>query len=237
MPNNGQRLNHAGLHRRVGVDRSRSLSRTMSSSITPAQQTLELTRGCVNIIALDELEAKLAQGRPLRIKAGFDRTAPDLHLDHTVLLQVMRRFQRFGHQVVFLVGDFTAMIGDPSGSSQTRPTLSKDEVRENADIYARQVFTVLDPGQTQVRFNSEWLGKLSFLAALEQLASRFTIAQLLQRDDFAERFRQHRPIGMHELFYPLTQDPSHVVEGIADVVLQVGRRKFCRVVLAHPTAG
>ena len=169
------------------------------------QQALELiARGTDEILKRDELEAKLARGRPLRVKAGFDPTAPDLHLGHTVLLNKLRQFQDLGHTVVFLVGDFTGMIGDPSGKSATRPPLSREDVLANAETYKAQVFKVLDPERTEVRFNSEWFGAMG-AADMIRLASTHTVARMLERDDFAKRFGNHQSIAIHEFLYPLVQ--------------------------------
>jgi tyrosyl-tRNA synthetase len=170
-----------------------------------SEQARELSAGAVEVISIEGLEQKLSTGRPLNIKAGFDPTAPDLHLGHTVILQRMRRFQRAGHQVVFLIGDFTGMIGDPTGHVKTRPALTREEVLKNAETYKQQVFKILDPELTLVRFNSEWFAEMSFAQAIERLASRWTVARMLERDDFEKRFRENRPIALHEFLYPLVQ--------------------------------
>ena len=159
----------------------------------------------MEVISAEELEKKLELGRPLNIKAGFDPTAPDLHLGHTVILQRMRRFQRAGHKVVFLIGDYTGMIGDPTGKVKTRPALTREEVLANAETYKQQVFKVLDPALTEVRFNSEWFSSMTFAEAIERLASRWTVARMLERDDFEKRYRENRPIALHEFLYPLVQ--------------------------------
>ena len=170
-----------------------------------AREALELiARGADEILKVDELAARLAEGRPLRIKAGFDPTAPDLHLGHTVLLNKMRQFQDLGHTVVFLIGDFTGMIGDPSGKSATRKPLTREEVLANAETYKAQVFKVLDPARTEVRFNSEWFGKMG-AADMIRLASSHTVARMLERDDFAKRYGSQQPIAIHEFLYPLVQ--------------------------------
>ena len=170
-----------------------------------AREALELiARGADEILKADELAARLAEGRPLRIKAGFDPTAPDLHLGHTVLLNKMRQFQDLGHTVVFLIGDFTGMIGDPSGKSATRKPLTREEVLANAETYKAQVFKVLDPARTEVRFNSEWFGKMG-AADMIRLASSHTVARMLERDDFAKRYGSQQPIAIHEFLYPLVQ--------------------------------
>jgi tyrosyl-tRNA synthetase len=168
------------------------------------QQLLELTRGVVEIHQLAELKERLAEGRPLKIKAGFDPTRPDLHLGHTVLIQKMRHFQDLGHQVIFLIGDFTAMIGDPTGQNEMRPRLSRDQVLDAASTYEAQAFKILDRSRTLVRFNSEWLGSLS-LDQLIELAARRTVARTLERRDFRERLDEARDIYLHELLYPLLQ--------------------------------
>src|SRR5690606_27405145 len=177
-------------------------------SATPEEQLREILRGAVDVVTEEELRRKLEKSyrekRPLRVKAGFDPTAPDLHLGHTVLLQRMARLQRFGHQVIFVIGDFTARIGDPSGRSATRPPLSEEEVRANAETYKAQVFRILDPERTEVRFNSEWFGPMS-AAKIIELASRIPVARMLERDDFSKRFREGRSIGIHEFLYPLIQ--------------------------------
>ena len=163
-----------------------------------------LARGTDDILKRDELEARLASGRPLRIKAGFDPTAPDLHLGHTVLLNKLRQFQELGHQVIFLIGDFTGMIGDPSGKNATRKPLSREEVEANAGTYAEQVFKVLDRERTELRFNSEWFGRMS-AADMIKLAGQHTVARMLEREDFAKRFAGQQPIAIHEFLYPLVQ--------------------------------
>ncbi|WP_306589581.1 tyrosine--tRNA ligase [Geothrix sp. 21YS21S-4] len=163
-----------------------------------------LTKGTVTCHKVDQLEAKLKEGRPLRIKAGFDPTAPDLHLGHGVLIRKMAQFQKLGHEVTFLIGDFTGLIGDPTGKKATRPPLTKDEVLANAETYKAQVFKILDPEKTKIRFNSEWFGNLAGEGWI-RLASRFTVAQMLERNDFAKRMDAREPIALHELLYPLVQ--------------------------------
>jgi len=170
------------------------------------------------------LKKKLEKGRPLVVKAGFDPTAPDLHLGHTVLLRKMRHFQELGHKVVFLIGDFTARIGDPSGRSEMRKPLSQEEIERNASTYKRQFFKVLDPEKTIVAYNSQWLEKLSF-ADVIKLAGRFTVAQFLEREDFAKRFSEGRPIGLHEILYPVAQAYDSVALE-ADVELGGTDQKF-----------
>ena len=175
---------------------------------TPEEQFAEVTRGTVDLQVAEELQKKLRRaydsGKPLVIKAGFDPNRPDLHLGHSLLLTRMRRFQEFGHQVVFLIGDFTALIGDPTGKNVTRPPLTRDEVRTNAETYKQQVFKVLDPARTQVRFNSEWLDALG-TEGVVRLAARYSVARMLERDDFKKRFRENRTIALHEFLYPLLQ--------------------------------
>ncbi len=176
---------------------------------TPASQTDSaaldlLSRGAEEILKRDDLAARLATGRPLRVKAGFDPTAPDLHLGHTVLLNKMRQFQDLGHQAVFLIGDFTGMIGDPSGKNATRKPLTRDDVAANAATYAAQVFKVLDRERTEVRFNSEWFDAMS-AADMVRLAGQHTVARMLERDDFAKRYAAQQSIAIHEFLYPLVQ--------------------------------
>ena len=173
--------------------------------MTELQAALDLiARGADEIIKREELETRLKLGRPLRIKAGFDPTAPDLHLGHTVLLNKMRQFQDLGHQVIFLIGDFTGMIGDPSGKNVTRKPLTREDVDANARTYAEQVFKVLDRERTEVRFNSEWFGAMS-AADLVRLAAQHTVARMLERDDFAKRYAAQHSIAIHEFLYPLVQ--------------------------------
>ncbi|HZX42446.1 MAG TPA: tyrosine--tRNA ligase, partial [Myxococcaceae bacterium] len=175
---------------------------------TPDEQFAEVTRATVDLQVADELRSKLRRsyerGQPLIVKAGFDPNRPDLHLGHTLLLTRMRRFQEFGHEVVFLIGDFTGMIGDPSGKNVTRPALSREEVLANAETYKVQVSKVLDPERTKVRFNSEWLDALGTEGTV-RLAAHWPLARMLERDDFKTRFREGRSISMHELLYPLFQ--------------------------------
>ncbi|HEY4146697.1 tyrosine--tRNA ligase [Pinirhizobacter sp.] len=168
------------------------------------QALATIGRGAADIIKREELEARLKTGRPLRVKAGFDPTAPDLHLGHTVLLNKMRQFQDLGHQVIFLIGDFTGMIGDPSGKNVTRKPLTREDVLANADTYAEQVYKVLDRKRTELRFNSEWFGKMD-AADLIRLSSQLTVARMLERDDFARRYAAQQPIAIHEFLYPLVQ--------------------------------
>ncbi len=163
-----------------------------------------IARGTDEILKREDLETRLKLGRPLRIKAGFDPTAPDLHLGHTVLLNKLRQFQDLGHQVIFLIGDFTGMIGDPSGKSATRKSLSREDVLANAETYKAQVFKVLDEAKTEVRFNSEWFAAMG-AADMIRLASSHTVARMLERDDFAKRYAGQQPIAIHEFLYPLVQ--------------------------------
>ncbi|MCY3940414.1 MAG: tyrosine--tRNA ligase [Gammaproteobacteria bacterium] len=171
---------------------------------SPKQQLRELRRGVVDLVREEELLERLGTGRPLRVKCGFDPTAPDLHLGHVVILTKMRQFQDFGHEVIFLIGDFTGMIGDPSGRSKARPTLTEEKLKENAATYAEQVHRVLDPKLTRVEFNSTWMNSLS-AADLVRLAGKRTLARMLERDDFKKRFGEGNPIGLHEFMYPIAQ--------------------------------
>ncbi|WP_109124736.1 tyrosine--tRNA ligase [Dyella sp. C11] len=168
------------------------------------QALATIARGADEIIKQEELAARLKLGRPLRIKAGFDPTAPDLHLGHTVLLNKMRQFQDLGHQVIFLIGDFTGMIGDPTGKNVTRKPLSREDVLANAETYAEQVYKVLDKERTELRFNSEWFGQMT-AADMIKLAAQHTVARMLERDDFSKRFAGQQPIAIHEFLYPLVQ--------------------------------
>src|SRR5579885_1724475 len=167
-------------------------------------RALELSRNAIEVIAQAELAAKIAEGRPLRVKLGLDPTAPDLHLGHTITLKKLREFQLAGHTVVFLVGDFTAMIGDPTGRSETRKPLTPEEIKRNAETYRRQVFKILDPARTEIRFNSEWMAKMD-VAELIRIAARLSVARMLERDDFEKRLKAGEPLFMHELLYPLIQ--------------------------------
>ncbi|MDR7133126.1 tyrosyl-tRNA synthetase [Lysobacter niastensis] len=190
-----------------------------------AQQALDLIgRGADEILKRDELEARLKLGRPLRIKAGFDPTAPDLHLGHTVLLNKMRQFQDLGHQVIFLIGDFTGMIGDPTGKNVTRKPLTREDVLANAQTYADQVFKVLDKERTEVRFNSEWFGQMA-AADMIKLAAQHTVARMLERDDFSKRYAAQQSIAIHEFLYPLVQGYDSVALK-ADVELGGTDQKF-----------
>lgn len=185
---------------------------------------VEIQRGSSEILLPEELKARLAGGKKLRIKAGFDPTAPDLHLGHTVLINKLRQFQALGHEVIFLIGDFTGMIGDPSGKNATRPPLTRAEVAANAETYAKQIFKILDPELTEVRFNSEWLDKLS-PQDLIRLAATHTVARMLERDDFHKRYHNNQPIAIHEFLYPLLQGYDSVALK-ADVELGGNDQKF-----------
>jgi len=188
------------------------------------KQLQELTRGCDEVLPEDSLAAKLKQKRPLVIKAGFDPTAPDLHLGHTVLINKMRQFQEFGHEVVFLIGDFTGMIGDPSGKNTTRPALSPEEIKANAETYETQIFKILDEKSTRIDFNSRWMDPMD-AAGLVKLASHHTVARMLERDDFSKRYSGGQPISIHEFLYPIVQGYDSVALK-ADVELGGTDQKF-----------
>lgn len=188
------------------------------------EQIAELTRGTDEILPENGLEAKLKEGRPLVVKAGFDPTAPDLHIGHTVLINKMRQFQQLGHDVVFLIGDFTGMIGDPSGKNATRPPLSPEEIKANAETYEKQIFKILDKDKTRVEFNSSWMGDMD-AAGLIRLAARHTVARMLERDDFNKRYTGGLPISIHEFLYPLVQGYDSVALH-ADVELGGTDQKF-----------
>ncbi|MCO3260877.1 tyrosine--tRNA ligase [Pseudomonas aeruginosa] len=188
------------------------------------EQLALIQRGADEILVEAELVAKLKRGQPLRIKAGFDPTAPDLHLGHTVLINKLRQFQDLGHQVIFLIGDFTGMIGDPSGKSVTRPPLTREQVLENAETYKSQVFKILDPAKTEVAFNSTWMDQLT-PADFIRLASQCTVARMLERDDFSKRYASNQPIAIHEFLYPLVQGYDSVALK-ADVELGGTDQKF-----------
>src|SRR5262245_57073032 len=178
--------------------------------MTPAEQFDWLTRNAVQVYTEEALRARLAEGRPLRIKLGVDPTAPDIHLGHTVVLTKLREFQDVGHHAVLIIGDFTARIGDPSGRSVTRPQLTADDVKANAGTYLEQVGKILDPTRLEIRYNSEWFAAFSFEDVI-RLAARLTLARTLERDDFQQRYREGAPIGLHELLYPLMQGWDSVV--------------------------
>ncbi|MCC6075071.1 tyrosine--tRNA ligase [Pseudomonas sp. GCM10022188] len=188
------------------------------------EQLALIKRGAEEILVEAELVAKLQRGQPLRIKAGFDPTAPDLHLGHTVLINKLRQFQELGHQVIFLIGDFTGMIGDPSGKNATRPPLTREQVLENAETYKAQVFKILDPAKTEVAFNSSWMDQLS-PADFIRLASQYTVARMLERDDFHKRYTGNQSIAIHEFLYPLVQGYDSVALR-ADVELGGTDQKF-----------
>jgi tyrosyl-tRNA synthetase len=179
-------------------------------SLDPRQQLHVIKRGAMEILIEDDLVKKLERGKPLRIKAGFDPTAPDLHLGHTVLIQKMKQFQDLGHEVIFLIGDFTGMIGDPSGKSETRKQLSREEVLKNAETYKDQIFKILRPEKTIVEFNSRWMEKMDAVAMVE-LAAKYTVARMLEREDFKQRYEKQQSISIHEFLYPLIQGYDSVV--------------------------
>jgi len=188
------------------------------------EQIAELTRGTDEVLPEDALAAKLKQGRPLVVKAGFDPTAPDLHIGHTVLINKMRQFQEFGHEVVFLIGDFTGLIGDPSGKNATRPPLSGEEIQANARTYEAQIYKILDADRTRIEFNSNWMGNMD-AAGLVKLASHHTVARMLERDDFKKRYESGQPISIHEFLYPIVQGYDSVALR-ADVELGGTDQKF-----------
>lgn len=192
--------------------------------LSAEQQLAELKRGTTEILLESELLTKLRRGSALRVKAGFDPTAPDLHLGHTVLINKMRRFQDFGHEVIFLIGDFTGLIGDPSGRNATRPPLTPAEVQANAQTYQQQIFKILDPARTRVDFNSRWMSELGS-AGMIQLAAKHTVARMLERDDFSKRYKNGQPIALHEFLYPLVQGYDSVALK-ADVELGGTDQKF-----------
>jgi tyrosyl-tRNA synthetase len=197
----------------------------MERKMTDLEAALGLiARGTDEITKLEELEERFKLGRPLRVKVGFDPTAPDLHLGHTVIINKMRQFQDLGHTVIFLIGDFTGMIGDPTGKSATRKALTPEEVKENAETYASQVFRILDREKTEIRFNSEWLGELGSEGMI-RLAARYTVARMLERDDFETRYKSNMPIAIHEFLYPLAQGYDSVVLQ-ADVEMGGTDQKF-----------
>lgn len=196
---------------------------TVKREVTAAELE-QIRRGVVEIIDLDELKTKIQRGRPLRVKAGFDPTAPDIHLGHTVLIQKLKHFQEQGHDVLFLIGDFTGMIGDPSGKSETRKTLTREAVLANAETYKRQVFKILDPERTTIAFNSHWMDAFSS-ADFVRLCSHYTVARMLERDDFAKRYASGKPIAVHEFLYPLVQGYDSVALR-ADVELGGTDQKF-----------
>lgn len=188
------------------------------------QQIAIIERGCEEIVPKSELVEKLAQGRPLRVKAGFDPTSPDLHLGHAVLINKLKHFQDLGHTIIFLIGDFTAAIGDPSGKNATRPPLSSQQIQDNTQTYAQQVFKILDENKTVIEYNSHWFGSKS-ASDMIKLSSSSTVARMLERDDFAKRYRSNQPIAIHEFLYPLMQGWDSV-ELKADVELGGTDQKF-----------
>lgn len=196
--------------------------------MTIDEQLAFLRKGTTEIIREEELRAKLEKsaktGKPLRVKLGADPTAPDIHLGHTVVIRKLRAFQELGHTAIFLIGDFTGLIGDPSGKSATRPQLTREEINANAETYKKQIFKLLDPDKTEIRFNSEWMDKLGS-AGFVRLASHVTVKQILERDDFAKRVREEKPVALHELLYPLTQAYDSVALE-ADVELGGTDQKF-----------
>ncbi|MEM6819822.1 MAG: tyrosine--tRNA ligase [Pseudomonadota bacterium] len=192
--------------------------------MSETEQLAELQRGCEEILPDGGLAKRLATGKPLKIKAGFDPTAPDLHLGHTVLINKLRQFQQFGHEVIFLIGDFTGLIGDPTGKNATRPPLSPEEIAQNAETYQQQIFKILDPEKTRIAFNSEWMNAMGS-AGLVKLAASHTVARMLERDDFSKRYAAGQPIAIHEFLYPLVQGYDSVALQ-ADVELGGTDQKF-----------
>ncbi len=201
----------------------------MKRKFPPLEEQLQvIARGTVDLLPLEELKMKLERsiktGKPLRIKQGFDPTAPDIHLGHTVGLRKLKQFQDLGHQVVVIIGDYTGMVGDPSEKNATRPRLTHEQVMKNAKTYEKQFFKILDPDKTEVRYNGEWFSRMTFAEVME-LASKFTVARMLERDDFAKRFANNQPISIHELFYPLMQGYDSVMIR-ADVEIGATEQKF-----------
>ena len=195
------------------------------------EQILEIKRGVDEILVEKDFLDRLKQSKPLKIKVGFDPTAPDLHLGHTVIINKMRKFQEFGHEVIFLIGDFTGMIGDPSGVNETRPVLTKEQVKENARTYKNQIFKILDKDKTRIEFNSSWMNKITS-AELIDIASKYTVARMLERDDFKKRFRSENPISIHEFLYPIVQGYDSVALG-CDVEMGGTDQKFNLLVGRH----
>ena len=195
------------------------------------EQILEIKRGVDEILVEKDFLDRLKQSKPLKIKVGFDPTAPDLHLGHTVVINKMRQFQAFVHEVIFLIGDFTGMIGDPSGVNETRPVLTKEQVKENARTYKNQIFKILDKDKTRIEFNSSWMNKITS-AELIDIASKYTVARMLERDDFKKRFRSENPISIHEFLYPLVQGYDSVALG-CDVEMGGTDQKFNLLVGRH----
>lgn len=188
----------------VMAEKERNTEKPLLSKEQVDEQMALIKRGIAELVNEEDLRKKIARGKPLRVKVGFDPTAPDLHLGHTVVIQKMRHFQLLGHQIIFLIGDFTGTIGDPSGRSDTRPPLTREQVLANAETYKKQVFKILDPEKTVVDFNSRWMGAMS-ATDLIKLASRYTVARIMEREDFSKRFRENTPISVHEFLYPLVQ--------------------------------
>jgi len=197
------RMRENVIHQRA-ESRTFEVSSTIPPSMTLDEQLDYLAKGAVDLIEKNDLKSKIARGKPLTIKVGFDPTAPDIHLGHTVVMRKMKHFQQLGHRVIFLIGDFTGMIGDPTGKKATRPPLTREQIEENARTYQKQVFKILDPVKTEIRFNSEWLGALGSEGMI-RLAAKYTLARILERDDFRKRFQSQQPIAIHELLYPLAQ--------------------------------
>jgi len=195
------------------------------------EQLRELKRGTEEILVEKDFIERIKSKKPLRIKVGFDPTAPDLHLGHTVIINKMRQFQEFGHEVIFLIGDFTGMIGDPSGVNQTRPVLTREEVDENAKTYKKQIYKILDKEKTRIEFNSKWMKKITS-AQLIDIASKYTVARMLERDDFKQRFKSENPISVHEFLYPLVQGYDSVALE-ADVEMGGTDQKFNLLVGRH----
>ncbi|MEJ2538035.1 MAG: tyrosine--tRNA ligase, partial [Calditrichia bacterium] len=205
----------------------------MSEKFPPVNEQLKIiSRGTVDLIPMDELKVKLENsfksGKPLRIKQGFDPTAPDIHLGHTVGIRKLKQFQDLGHQVVVIIGDYTGMVGDPSEKNSTRPRLTHEDVMENARTYEKQFFKILDREKTEVRYNGDWFSKMSF-AEIMNLASKFTVARMLERDDFAKRYEAQQPISIHEFFYPLMQGYDSVMIK-ADIEIGATEQKFNLVI-------
>src|SRR5687768_5349878 len=194
---------------RVQVGRRPTLHVYNPHPMTLDEQLSFLAKGTVDLIEKADLKAKIARGKPLTIKVGFDPTAPDIHLGHTVVIRKMKHFQQLGHRVIFLIGDFTGMIGDPTGKKTTRPALTREEILANAETYKRQVFKILDPETTEIRFNWEWLGAFGSDEKIK-LATRYTLSRYLERDDFRKRYDARQPIALHELLYPLAQGHDSV---------------------------
>ncbi|GAB4370240.1 MAG: tyrosine--tRNA ligase [Calditrichia bacterium] len=205
----------------------------MAKKFLPVEEQLKIiSRGTIDLLPLDELKIKLQRsfetGKPLRIKQGFDPTAPDIHLGHTVGLRKLKQFQELGHQVVLIIGDYTGMVGDPSERNSTRPRLTHEDVMEHAKTYEKQFFKILDRSKTEVRYNGEWFSKMTF-AEIMELASKFTVARMLERDDFARRYQRQEPISIHEFFYPLMQGYDSVMVE-ADVEIGATEQKFNLVI-------